>query len=86
MICEACSGGDLQQEIGRSRCGLPVAQVARYVRQVLLAVTYCHSLVIPVLHRDIKPANVMKIRQGAGADVKLIDFGLATFSKAIEMI
>jgi len=36
--------------------------------------------VIPVIHRDIKPANVMKIKPGT-SDVKLIDFGLATFSK-----
>eukprot|EP00434_Breviolum_minutum_P023044 symbB.v1.2.020330.t1/scaffold1705.1/size105345/3 len=80
VICEALSGGDLQQEISRLRSGLPVAQVARYIRQVLLAVNYCHSLVIPVIHRDIKPANVMKIKPGT-SDVKLIDFGLATFSK-----
>lgn len=81
VICENLSGGDLQQEVSRSRSGLPVAQVARYIRQVLLAVNYCHSLVIPVIHRDIKPANVMKIKPGSSSDVKLIDFGLATFSK-----
>ncbi|CAJ1340488.1 unnamed protein product [Effrenium voratum] len=39
------------------------------------------AVVCKVLHRDIKPANVMKIRPGSGSDVKLIDFGLATFSK-----
>eukprot|EP00913_Durusdinium_trenchii_P012162 g11423.t1 len=81
VICESCAGGDLQQEISQSRAGLPVSQVARYIRQVLLAVNYCHSLVIPVIHRDIKPANVMKIKPGPSSDVKLIDFGLATFSK-----
>lgn len=86
VICEVCSGGDLQQEIARSRSGLPVAQVARYVRQVLLAINYCHSLVIPVIHRDIKPANVMKIRPGTSSDVKLIDFGLATFSKESQAV
>eukprot|EP00930_Biecheleria_cincta_P055448 TRINITY_DN41765_c0_g1_i1.p1 TRINITY_DN41765_c0_g1~~TRINITY_DN41765_c0_g1_i1.p1 ORF type:complete len:602 (+),score=109.19 TRINITY_DN41765_c0_g1_i1:268-1806(+) len=82
LICEVCNGGDLQQELGNSRSNLPVTRVARYIRQVLLAMNYCHCLAVPVIHRDLKPANVMKTNTGPDSDIKVIDFGLAILSKA----
>jgi len=77
IVLEMCMGGDLQEELDRSRDGLPVKLVARYVRQVLLATNYCHSLRQPVVHRDLKPANVIKLDRGPESDVKVIDFGFA---------
>eukprot|EP00928_Gymnodinium_smaydae_P039610 TRINITY_DN27021_c0_g2_i1.p1 TRINITY_DN27021_c0_g2~~TRINITY_DN27021_c0_g2_i1.p1 ORF type:complete len:590 (+),score=141.65 TRINITY_DN27021_c0_g2_i1:208-1977(+) len=84
IVFERISGGDLQAEVRGTRYGLDEKTVARYVRQVLLAINYCHSLVTPVVHRDLKPANVMRIGHAGStmgfipgvSDIKLIDFGL----------
>jgi len=80
MICEECTGGDLQAEMAQNRRGFPTSLAAKYVRQVLLAMNYCHSLAVPVMHRDLKPANLMKIGRGT-FDIKVIDFGLANLSQ-----
>lgn len=86
ILFERISGGDLQEAIKRCRAGLPEKQVARYIRQVLMAVNYCHSLPQPVVHRDLKPGNIMLVSKrsssligslGQGTpDVKIIDYGL----------
>jgi casein kinase II subunit alpha len=46
-----------------------------YIRQLLLALDFCHSR--GVMHRDVKPHNVM-IDHGA-RQLRLIDWGLAEF-------
>jgi len=76
IIFERIAGADLQEEVSQSTRGLPEAVVARYIRQVLLAINYCHSLPHPVVHRDIKPANVMRLGKGRNYEVKVIDYGL----------
>ena len=43
--------------------------------QLLSAVQYCHEH--GVVHRDIKPANFVFESEARGAELKLIDFGLA---------
>jgi serine/threonine/tyrosine protein kinase RAD53 len=55
----------------------PEVDAARFVRQTLLALAYCHSR--GVSHRDVKPENMMLTKPArAKPDVKLIDFGLAS--------
>lgn len=55
--------------------GLPLAQKAHLMVQLLRALSYLHRH--GILHRDLKPANVM-VRNGSdGLQVKLLDFGLA---------
>lgn len=51
--------------------------VARLARQLLTAVSYCHSR--GIVHRDIKPEHMMLVQpeRGSSQDVKIIDFGLA---------
>ncbi|CAM9437730.1 unnamed protein product, partial [Heterosigma akashiwo] len=39
------------------------------------AITYCHGK--DVVHRDLKPENILFEHEGAGAQPKIIDFGLA---------
>lgn len=43
------------------------------MKQVLSAVTYCHSK--SIVHRDIKPENLLLDSDVAGATIKVIDFG-----------
>jgi len=56
------------------------------LRQVLSAITYCHSK--GVVHRDLKPENVLidSIQENGLINVKIIDFGTALFfSKDTEI-
>ncbi|CAD26671.1 CASEIN KINASE II ALPHA CHAIN [Encephalitozoon cuniculi GB-M1] len=49
--------------------------IVEYSRQILSALSYCHSM--GIIHRDIKPQN-MVINQ-ARRELKIIDWGLAEF-------
>ena len=59
-----------------SRKGLPEKEAARYMREIISAVIYIHSLNPPIVHRDIKPENILLDENGS---VKLCDFGSANF-------
>jgi len=52
---------------------------AYIIRQVLSAITYCHSK--GVVHRDLKPENILidTITQDGHINIKVIDFGAALF-------
>lgn len=50
---------------------------AEYMKQILSAVTYCHSL--GVVHRDLKPENVMLVSKSQDSKLKVIDFGTSMF-------
>jgi serine/threonine protein kinase len=47
-------------------------EAAQIVRQVLQAISYCHSL--GVVHRDLKPENLIYDEDNDNA-LKIIDFG-----------
>ena len=49
---------------------------AQYLREVISACQYLHSLDPPIIHRDIKPENILLDGDGA---VKLADFGWSNF-------
>ncbi len=46
---------------------------ARIMRQVLSAVSYCHSN--KIVHRDLKPENLLLATPDRNARIKVIDFG-----------
>jgi len=78
LILEYIPGGTLGGFLKREGGALGEAVVARLIRQLLVAVAYCHEH--GVIHRDIKPDNMM-ISQTAltrSPDCKVIDFGLAS--------
>jgi serine/threonine protein kinase len=58
-------------------CGSTLSEVeaSAIVRKVTSAVAYMHSC--GVIHRDLKPENLMLASKAPGAEVKIIDFGLA---------
>ena len=43
------------------------------MKQVLSAVSYCHSM--HIVHRDLKPENLLLESESQGAIIKVIDFG-----------
>mmetsp|Transcript_54608 Transcript_54608/g.97974 ORF Transcript_54608/g.97974 Transcript_54608/m.97974 type:complete len:654 (-) Transcript_54608:17-1978(-) len=59
--------------------------VARLIRQVLVAIAYCHSR--GVVHRDLKLENVMLTRMSTknNPDCKIIDFGLGGYKHSRSM-
>lgn len=67
IVLEYCPNGTIQQK-GK----LPNDQFICYARQILEAVSYCHS--INIAHRDIKPDNIFLDQNGR---IKLADFGMA---------
>lgn len=46
---------------------------AEYMKQLLSAVVYCHSL--NIVHRDLKPENLLFDSNADNAILKVIDFG-----------
>ena len=50
-----------------------------WCRQILMGLDYLHSLQPPIIHRDIKCDNIF-INGLSEGEVKIGDFGLATFS------
>ena len=68
---EYVDGGDLVTAVA----DLPLAGLCDRLAQVCRALEYLHGR--GYLHRDLKPANILVTeREGGGAGVKLVDFGL----------
>ncbi|MCU0780079.1 MAG: WD40 repeat domain-containing serine/threonine protein kinase, partial [Akkermansiaceae bacterium] len=59
---------------------LPVEERLRLFIEICAAVAHAHRK--GVLHRDIKPSNVMVVARPRGAQVKVIDFGIAKLLEA----
>jgi calcium-dependent protein kinase len=48
-------------------------KAADYIKQILMAVNYCHEQ--NIVHRDLKPENILFVSESADAKLKVIDFG-----------
>ena len=73
---ELCKGGDLFDRLV-ARGSLPEPTAARLLRNMAEAIAHCHRH--NCIHRDIKPENVLMVSAASDTDVKLVDFGVATF-------
>ncbi|KAI8909361.1 kinase-like domain-containing protein [Powellomyces hirtus] len=75
ILLEHCRGGSLQDLIAKSG-GVRLSVATRYMKQLLKAVAYLHSL--NIIHKDIKTRNVLF---GGGSDpdrdIKLADSSYA---------
>ena len=56
--------------------GLDQMRAAQYMREVISAIKYLHSLNPPIIHRDIKPENILLDSNGR---CKLADFGWSNY-------
>jgi serine/threonine-protein kinase len=77
LSMEYVEGESLAERIKR-RGPLPVEEVRSFAAQMCDALEAAHGA--GVIHRDLKPANVLLTFQGNGAQVKVIDFGVAKLS------
>lgn len=67
LVMEYCPIGSINQK-GK----LPYEQFLYYSKQILEAISYCHSL--NIAHRDIKPENIFLDQNN---NIRLADFGMA---------
>jgi calcium-dependent protein kinase len=76
IVTELCGGGELFDEIvGRSHfCESDAALV---MKSLLSCVNHCHSK--NIMHRDLKPENIMLEENKDYNQIKIIDFGTATY-------
>lgn len=77
LVMEFLEGRDLKAELGR-RGPLPWEEVSVIIESVCDALEAAHSH--NIIHRDMKPENIFLVTNGETPRVKVIDFGLATFS------
>lgn len=71
-------GGELFDEIIKRKY-MNEQDTAFIVRQILSAITYCHSK--GIVHRDLKPENILidSVTSDGKIYIKVIDFGAALF-------
>ena len=76
IITEYCQEGELFDEI-KANAPFNEPLAAWYMRQILSAVSYCHSM--NVIHRDLKPENILIVKRVKSGfhPIKIIDFGTA---------
>lgn len=77
MVMELMHGGELFEYITRKK-HFTEKEASRILRQVALAVQYCHGR--NIAHRDLKPENLLLLHHAESCDevqVKLADFGFA---------
>lgn len=73
-----CNGGELKDRIIEKEY-FAENEAARYFKQLLLALNYCHSN--NIVHRDIKLENFLFMSKDDFSDLKVIDFGLSVILK-----
>lgn len=78
IVMELCKGGELFTQIVK-RNHFTENQAAIVMKQLFSAVSYLHSR--SIIHRDLKPENVLLEDAEGSLNIKLIDFGAATFIK-----
>ena len=74
LIMELAEGQSLRGRI-RDKGALPLSLASEIMRQTCAALDEAHRH--NIVHRDIKPDNIMVKMTGTGAQVKVLDFGIA---------
>ena len=74
MVMEFLEGRSFEEVIAKG-APLDPREVMTWMVEILDALEAVHAA--GVIHRDLKPSNLYLARNGSGAQVKLIDFGIA---------
>ncbi|CAD8197501.1 unnamed protein product [Paramecium octaurelia] len=78
IIMDLLSGKNLQQILKNQHTGLTVEQSKLIMHALLSGIEYMHQK--NVMHRDIKPENIVLEKINNLTTLKIVDFGLATYS------
>ena len=73
LVMELCSGGTLRSRMPYKE----ESRIAQIIYQVCSAITYLHQK--NIVHRDIELDNILFETPADDSDIKIIDFGCATF-------
>ena len=76
LIMELGAKGQLFSLLKKFSHGIDQMRAAQYMREIISAVKYLHSMNPPIIHRDIKPENILLDNDGR---CKLADFGWSNF-------
>ena len=76
-------GGELFDEI-EANGALPEEDTAVLIMNILSCVNYCHQK--QIVHRDLKPENILLTENKKSEDMKIIDFGLATYTEPMSRL
>ena len=76
LVMELCEGGELFDRI-KLKGKFSERESASVLRTVAEVLIHCHGM--GVMHRDLKPENILLISPTSDTDLKVIDFGVATF-------
>ncbi|EER12896.1 calcium-dependent protein kinase, putative, partial [Perkinsus marinus ATCC 50983] len=83
LVMELCSGRELYDRLAM-RKRFSERDASEVVRQMVLAVNYCHNQ--NICHRDLKLENFVYADMSEKSRLKLIDFGLSKiFSRGVPM-
>ncbi|CAD8200319.1 unnamed protein product [Paramecium octaurelia] len=77
IVMDLLSGKNLQSFLGHHK-PLPLEQTKSIMHALLEGVEYMHSK--NIMHRDIKPENIILEIKAGQVRLKIVDFGLATYS------
>mmetsp|Transcript_65334 Transcript_65334/g.199983 ORF Transcript_65334/g.199983 Transcript_65334/m.199983 type:complete len:532 (-) Transcript_65334:20-1615(-) len=77
IVTDFYQGGDIQDWMDRmdENNWLQEDTCAAYIRQAILALTYCQGL--QVYHGDLRPSNLLLTSKMPDSEVKVSDFGIA---------
>ncbi|KAI3704894.1 hypothetical protein L1987_75123 [Smallanthus sonchifolius] len=76
LVMELCAGGELFHQLEKQ--GRFSESEARVLfRDLIKVVRFCHDK--GVVHRDLKPENILLATKASSSQIKLADFGLATY-------
>ena len=78
LVMELLAGRDLRRE-SRQRGPLPIGEAVAYVAQACRGVAVIHSH--GIVHRDLKPHNLFITNLDGARKIKILDFGIAKWSK-----
>ena len=76
LIMELGAKGQLLNLLKKYSHGLDQPQAAQFMREIISAVKYLHSMDPPIIHRDIKPENILL---DSNNRCKLADFGFSNY-------
>lgn len=77
IVMEHVDGITLKEYLKQRGGALTWKETVHFATQVLAALEHAHSK--GIIHRDVKPQNIMLLADGS---IKMMDFGIARFSRA----
>ncbi|CAD8144345.1 unnamed protein product [Paramecium octaurelia] len=78
IIMDLLSGKNLQQLMKNQHVGLTLEQTQKIMHALLSGIEHMHQK--NIMHRDIKPENIVLQKNNNLTTLKIVDFGLATYT------